>query len=358
MKQTIVMILLALFLVGCEQNEIEKTEEKDPLVVDEEVLSVKTLKTSEENLRFVAGWLDDMNIAYVDHHDAEDRLQVFNLKTGEIHTIYTDASIISEVLIHRSKKQLLVKTSDTSTEANMTVIDTEGQVLDELTVESSELEIQWNDAEASKLLISAFREDWSYQVFLYDMNEKSLEPIELTDPFPQWMGEDQLVYLEGSTIVKESLQTSERSELVSEVNSFHASSEQLVVEIPDEEQTRFTVLDANGEEKHTWQAEHSSETIEDVEFIDDDNIIMSTNLSSDNQEGMSTMVQVIDGEAIKRYDPEVEGGLLNCSPDGGACLVGYRMDTLIDLQTGKTTQWLQVDEEESVIETAEAITEE
>ncbi|WP_153732949.1 YqgU-like beta propeller domain-containing protein [Sporosarcina obsidiansis] len=345
MKQTIVMvsILITFLLVSCDQKDVEQVEEKNEPLMDEKGLSVQTLITSEEDFRFVAGWLDKENIVFVDHHDTVDRVRKFNLATGDIHTIFTDTDTISEVLIHSVEKQLLVKTASVPTEANVIIIEKDGEVLTELTVESSELEMKWNDVDATKLLISAFQEDWSYQVLLYDTIDQSVETVELVDPFPRWVGKDKIGYLEDSTLMKRSLSSGEESVVMKNVNSFYAFFDQLVVEVAEED-TQYSLLTEGGEIKHSWNAENTLETVEDVKILNDNNIIMSTTEYTENNYDYTTVLHIIGDKLEKQFKLEIEGGLLSCSPSGEVCLVGYSLDTLIDLQTGETTNWLQVDE--------------
>lgn len=335
------MISMALFLVGCEQTETEKPEELNKTADEKEVFTTKTLPRAEEEMRFVAGWLDEKQILYVDHQEKVDRLRSFNIETGEVHTMFTDQAAISEVLIHPSKEQVLIKTANDATEANIVILDKDMHILDEMTVESSELELQWNAADSSQLLISAFQEDWSYQVMRYDTNDRMVQPIELDSPFPKWLGEEQIVYLDDTELIKETILANEKELLAANAVEFHSSGDQLLVGTSDEEQKEYTLIDSSGEEKYSWEAENPSEMIEDIEFIDEDNIIMSTKEDLYDGEQSAVFIHIQEGQEVKRYETDTEGGLIDCSPDGNSCLIGYSLDIILQLDTGKIVKWTE-----------------
>ncbi|MDV6377902.1 hypothetical protein ORD22_06450 [Sporosarcina sp. GW1-11] len=339
MKRIILPTIATIFLLGCQQQEVEAPEPTSS--VEEEVVT-QTVNVSEEEFRFVAGWLDDQTIGFVVHQEEEDRLQTFNIVTGEVETLYTNPAIISEVLIHPSKQQFLVKTADKSTEANIIVFTNEAQVLDELVVESSELEINWNPVDPSELLLSAFADDWSYQMYLYDAKEQAVTPITLADPFPQWLGGKDVVYIEDTALVKETLETNEKKILAPEANQFHASSTQLLLVVFEDETSNYKLFDVEGEEISTWISEDPTQVVENVEMIDEDNIIMSTtNQTSATPTAFVHHVQ--HSKEVKRYEVDIESSLLSCA-SAYTCLTGNRFETLLQLETGETVDWLIINE--------------
>ncbi|PIC65387.1 hypothetical protein CSV79_01840 [Sporosarcina sp. P13] len=335
MKRIISLTVLVSFLLGCQQLEVKEPESTPP--VDEEVV-IQKLNVSEEEFRFVAGWLDDQTIGFVVHQDGEDHLQTFNIKTGETETLYTDTAIISEVLIHPSKQQFLVKTADDSTEANIIMFTSDAQVLDELVVESTELEINWNPVDPSKLLLSAFADDWSYQMYFYDGKEQAVTPITLTDPFPQWLGEEDVVYIEDTALVKESLETNEKIILAREANQFHAASTHLLLEVFEDETTYYKVLDVQGEEKFSWLSEDPTQLAINVEMMNNNNIIMLT-MNQSSATPTAFLRHLKNGEEVHQYEVNMDAGLLSCA-SAKRCLMGKRLETLIELETGEMVEWL------------------
>ncbi len=335
------MISLALLLVGCEQIKTVKPEELDESVDRKEAFIPKTLPLGEDEPRFVAGWLNEKQILYVDHQETADRLRSFNIETGEVHTMFSDQNNISEVLIHSSKEQVLIKTANDATEANIVILNKDMNVLDEMTIESSELELEWNAVDSTQLLISAFQEDWSFQVMRYDTKDRMVQPIEIDSPFPKWLGEEQIVYLDNNELINEKSSVNEKEVLATDAVEFRSLADQLLIGTVDGEQKEYTLIDSHGEEQYSWQAENPSEMIEDIESIDEDNIIMSTRADVYDGEQSAIFVHMQEGQEVKRYETDTEGGMIDCSPDGNSCLIGYSLDTILQLDTGETVKWTE-----------------
>ncbi|PID16816.1 hypothetical protein CSV63_02715 [Sporosarcina sp. P34] len=339
MKRILISIVCALFLMSCTRSEDVEKEEQ---LVENEAEPVEKLTASQEDIRFVAGWLNEMAILFVNQKDAEDRLLSFDWKTGDIHTLFTTTATISEVQVHPTASQLLVKTADDSTEAVIHILDHAGTKLNEVSVESSELEIQWNESDASQLLITAFSDDWSYEIMRYDANDDTLVAVELPDPFPRWLGAEELVYMEDVVVIKQALSTGEETILANNANQFHTSSDQVLIESFEDKHIRYTVIDANGKEKHLWFSEDDSFVMDHAAFSDDTTLMMTVT----NQTEMrptSFLVKIQDGKEVKRQELEA-GGSLVCKDN--KCLIGYSLDTWMDIETGETVKWLDIKPQE------------
>ena len=339
MRKLFIPMVCASLLIGCTQSEedeteVQPTENESP----PEEQSMEILTTTEDDIRFVVGWLNETTILYVDQYDTKDRLQSFDLKTGDIHTVFTNTSIISEVQIHSSALQILVKTADNSTEAIIHILDHTGATLNQVSINSTEVEIQWNDMDASQLLITAFAEDWSYEIMRFDANDDTLVSLELANPFPGWLGIEELVYMEDTDILKESLSTGEKTMLANDANQFHSAKSQVLIEAFEGEHIRYSILDSKGEVKSTWLAEDDSFMMEQVVFIDETTLMMTV---TDQTEIMPTsfLVEIQEGEEVMRQELS-EGGSLDCK--GHKCLTGYNLDTWVDIETDEVVKWLKV----------------
>ncbi|PIC84775.1 hypothetical protein [Sporosarcina sp. P1] len=336
MKRILIPVVCACILIACTPSEEVENEEQR---VENETEPVETLTASKEDIRFVAGWLNETAILFVDHKDDEDRLLSFDLKTGDIHTLFTSTATISEVQVHPSASQLLVKTADDSTEAIIHILDHAGTLLNEVSIESSELEIQWNDIDASQLLITAFSDDWSYEIMRYDANDDTLVAVMLPDPFSSWLGAEELVYMEDLDVVKQLLSTGEKTTLANNANQFHSATDQVLIESFEGERIRYTVLNAIGEEKYSWFVEDHSFVMEQAVFLDE-NTLMMTITDQTEMKPTSFLVKIQDGEEVKRQKLP-EGGSLDCK--GDKCLIGYSLDTWINIETGERVKWLEIE---------------
>ena len=146
------------------------------------------MKLESAKFHFVVDWLSDTEIVFVEKEESFYNLKTFNVTTGEIETLYTESMIIVDAIVHPTKELILVHTSNNSTSAIVKIISLEGVVLDEISIASSELAIEWNELDPDLILLTAFYQDWTYDVLVYNAKEKEINTITLEDPFPKWLG--------------------------------------------------------------------------------------------------------------------------------------------------------------------------
>ncbi|PID22974.1 hypothetical protein CSV61_00520 [Sporosarcina sp. P3] len=335
MKRILVPLACSVFLIACTQSEDIETEEQP---VENEVELVETLTASQDEIRFVVGWLNETEILFVDNKDTEDRLLSFDLQTGDIHTIFSTSATISEVQVHPSASQLLVKTADDSTEAILHILDHAGTPLNEVSVASSELEIRWNGSDASQILITAFSDDWSYEILCYDATDDTLVAVELPDPFPHWLGTEELVFIEDADVLKQSLITGEKTLLANNANQLYSATDQVLIESFEGEQIRYAIVNSAGEEKNSWLVENDGFVMDRAVLLND-NTWMMTVTNQTEMMPTSFLVKIEEGKEVMRQELP-EGGTLDC--EGDKCLTGYSLDTWIDIETGETVKWLEI----------------
>ncbi len=177
----IVLSITVWMLASCTKNTIEedlpveKNRQDHERVEEVEAIenTIKALTADPAKFHFVAGWLSDTEIIFVEKDTGIYTLNTFDILTGETDVLYEESTFIVDVLVHPSKKALLVHTAADSTAATVKIISAEGAILDEISIISSELAIDWNDIDPKLVLISAFYEDWTFDVFLYDGNEEA-----------------------------------------------------------------------------------------------------------------------------------------------------------------------------------------
>ena len=85
-------------------------------------------------------------------------------------------------------------TSDHPNSAVIKVVEVaDGTVQHQVEIDSTELAIEWNRGNPEKILFTAFHEDWSFDLFVFNGHDDSLSIIELDDPFPKWAGENTIM---------------------------------------------------------------------------------------------------------------------------------------------------------------------
>lgn len=64
---------------------------------------------------------------------------------------------------------------------------------------SYELTYTWNKFNENDLLMTSFSEDWSYQVYQVNIEEKKIKKIEVKEPFVQWQSATTILFQDWDT---------------------------------------------------------------------------------------------------------------------------------------------------------------
>lgn len=359
MKKVIAILsVILLILAGCagkEDDFTKKIEKKSPDIKKEEV--IKKLTADLANFHFVADWLTNTEIVFVEKDTGVYFVKSFNIRTGEMKILYEESSIIIDVFIHPSKEQLLIHTTDNPASGTVKIISLDGVVQHEVTIESSELEIEWNDIDPSLILMTAFYEDWTYDVFLYDGVENDVRLIPLENPFPKWLGTEKIILTDisghaldgGELYIYDRLSGRQKSADTNGVIHYDTYKESLLLmQISEDEKMTYKILDENQSILSEWQmpavSNYSEWVIPEIHWVSNDHIVLASAESEGQQDELKEpyqLVQVVEGEQ-ELIIKEVLAGPLTCSPDGEKCLMGYTFEKLIDIKSKEETFWLRL----------------
>ena len=361
MKKVIaVLSVILLILVGCagkEDNLTKKTEEKLPDVKKEEV--IKKLIVDSAKFHFVADWLTNTEIVFVEKESGLYFVKSFNIKTGEVKKLYEESSIIVDVFIHPSKEQLLIHTTDNPASGTVKIISLDGVVQHEVSIESSELEIEWNDIDPSLILMTAFYEDWTYDVFVYDGSERNVRLLTLENPFPKWFGTEKIILTDisghaldgGELYIYDRKSGQQKSVDINGVIHYDTYQESLLLmQINEDGKMLYKILDKDQSILSEWQmpavSNYSEWVIPGVHWISKDHIVLASAESEGQQDELQEpykLAQVVKGEQ-EIIAEEVLAGPVSCSPDGEKCLTGYTFEKLIDIKSKRESRWLLLGE--------------
>ena len=343
-------------LVSCENQSSMGDEIELPLVEDEvevEVDLFETLKLESAKFHFVVDWLSDTEIVFVEKEESVYNLNTFNVNTGEIDTLYSESMIITDAIIHPTKELILLHTSSNSTSANVKILSLEGVVIDEISIASSELSIEWNDLNPDLILLTAFYPDWTYDVLVYNGKEKEINTISLEDPFPKWLGQ-QIVSvhipehpLEGGSLhlYDWALETSEPLPYEDIVHFKTYGNSLLIVGIENGE-AEYQLIGQDGTILNTWTfpavSNYSEWVFPDLTWIDNKTIITLATKSGGELDELREPFMLVKIEAGEEVVISNESKLtsLKCSPDGEKCLTGNSSEKLIDVEKKEEFNWL------------------
>ncbi|MBK3493996.1 hypothetical protein JFL43_03800 [Viridibacillus sp. YIM B01967] len=365
MKKTIVYLVLtcAIFLVGCNKNEepkpdsdaeLKNSEEIEPKKVATDVLDY-SMKT--ENLHSIVGFLSETTILYVAYESDNFHLVSYNLFTGEKETIYTEADQIIQVMIHPSKKQIIVHSSVNSSSATVKIISLKGTILHNIDIPSSELSIIWNPSNPQLVAFTAFQGDFSYQCYVYEGEQETLHKIDPSNPFLLWQSDDILLYnrwaarqLNGGTMMELNWKNGQEhpTDLKKIVYLDTDKDARLTVQI-DFETEQFSYLLKNKNKEATWQApalsNYSQWFVPDLIWLEDQSmmaIVPTEGGLMDNYSGKFKLMK-ISGDKVEELVTLDDFAMINCSPKGSLCLYGNELEQAISFEPYNSKQWLTLE---------------
>lgn len=351
MKRIVVIIGIILCIIsGCSG----KTEPPEPEVEQVEQEKVKFEKeiqqmlVDESSFYFIVDWLTNEEILFVDYEDDNYRLKSFHIYSKEIKNVYETEMMIIDVLIHPSKEYLLVHTSATDTSATVKILTLDGMVQNEVTVESVELEIEWNDLDFSSVLLTAFYEDWSFDAFLFDGETNDIQLLPIQSPFPKWLGTNHFVVAtdmldsESELVIYDVVTGAQQSLDEGKILLYDTFKDALLlVQLTHDEKAKYTILNVALEEIGNWTIEpikeYSEWILPNFDWLTEKSIVtfQSKKAGTSNYE----LIKYEDHE-IDVLLNDVEDTSLICSPDAKKCLTGHGLEKILDLDNNTTSDWL------------------
>lgn len=353
LKRGVVIIgMIVFFLVGCVKDE-ESSKEIEEVEVEEtheEIeKEIQQFVVDPSSFHYVVDWLTDEEILFVEKEGKKYHLKTFNIDTKSIRMVYEEQEIVTDVLIHPSRTDLLVQTASSSESATVKRVTLEGVVQSEVTVESTELAVDWNDVDASFMILTAFYEDWSFDSFFFDGTTNELILLQTESPFPKWLGTEYLVLSNlDETVMIYDIQTGEKKTVnESNIASFDTFKESLlIVHSNDEEKMIYSLLNQSGETLKSWETAFSRDDMmlnpPVFEWLDETSFLALQPV--ENGQAVNPIVELVKYEEAEEtvLMSDLVNSELACSPNHEKCMVGYSFEEIVDLKKRKTFSWLQL----------------
>lgn len=364
MKIWIVFIIF-FFLSSCNLNTTTVPPKTDnPPVGNSQPNEEKILKTySTANSTFdrVVGWVSETSLVIIERDRDEFQLYSYDVYSAEKLLITTVNKPITHVKIHPFKKHLAIIMSDNSLQATIKIVNIEGKTIDELTIESSEIFVDWNPTNVNLLLITAFNKDWTFDSFSYSSLTQEMTIVPTLHPILKWSSEDSLVVINwiaedallGGTISEISIPTSEVSESEDSGYIYFDMNKDLFVsvkidQINEEFVYHLTNVMTNEVKVYRMPAlsNYSQWFVPEIFWTEEGSFL--TYIASkpgliDSFDGELQLAEFnLDSQKIK--DPEFSYMPLQCTPSGNQCLTGTRSEEIWNLGSGDIFKWLEITE--------------
>ena len=363
MKRVVMLLgLMLIFITACssEKPTTVDVDNEDPILQVEEDSnqSVHSFKANPSFFHFVGDWLTDSKILYVEKNEIY-QVNYFDIETGESGMIYEDTSFITDIIVHPSQEYILIHTSDQSDVASLKVLTTEGAIMHEMEIASTEITVNWNPVDAQKLLITAFHEDWTFDIFIFNGHVENLFIVNIDDPFPKWAGTDQVVsifftehLLDGGNLQFLNVENDEITYSESgDIIYFDTYGDRLLtVKAPVNDLFTFSMSSLDGKVISEWQmpavSNYSEWVIPEVEWINENHMLFKSAQKSGQLDDIGQSFNLhewIDGVSSTVME-DMGAEPLKCSPTGKYCLSGYTSEELIEKDTGVKQNWIYFEE--------------
>ncbi|MCU9613869.1 hypothetical protein OEV98_09885 [Caldibacillus lycopersici] len=366
MRNTRLWMTLCIFIIlltGCQTGQLEEKQrsitlhgsrpevannlQKSPAM--ENSTTFMPLEVDQQSFRFIIGWLNNEEILLYESIDGKSVVSSYNVKTGEKLERLSLAQSIITAEISPAKEQLLIHTAPSAYEAQINIyqLDTWESIY-ETTIESAEISYEWNGNDESKLIVTAFYQDWSFATFLLNTDEKEMQQMQFPQPFILWLNDTDFVYLNWdtdspSTTAPVVRKGDREEELFPNKQFYHLFSWKNVmmtisVSEEDEDSAEFQFLDSELHPLYTFEIPHlrkySGWQIPYFDWVPTETTFMviepnTSGLSDEYAGGFRLVARNIANEQSEVIMESIDNAPLSCSPDGKYCLVGYQLEQIV-----------------------------
>lgn len=349
-------------LAGCTGKDAGK---KEPLNLLENEVNEKAKqkihKMSADLAKFhlVAGWWTNDQILYVEKSEGIYYMKTFDIRSGETDTVFTETDLVVDVFIHPTEEFFLLHTSEGISAATLKVVDYLGIVHNEVTIASSELEVEWNAHNSNLILLTAFDMDWDFDVFLYDREKSELEVVNVSEPFVKWYSENEVMMtkisehtLDGGQITIYDLESGQEAfsglEDIVYIDTY--DDRLFVVKMIEDHLAEYKILDRDFDVISSWTmkvlSNYSEWFIPEPFWVSNVELLLPMSEEGgqlDELSGRLKLVQLRDGkQEVVLEDVNITSQIV-CSENGEMCLTGNSLEQIIDVKHGEISTWLNVE---------------
>ncbi|PFP31228.1 hypothetical protein COJ96_00890 [Bacillus sp. AFS073361] len=356
------LFIPVLILGACAQNEQVKQKvpakhgKTNSLVTNASEDKWKLpISIPEGEFSKLAGWLSEKQILYITNLEQTSSIYRYELFTGKSELIYKSEYPIINVQISPSRKSILIHASKTNAEGLVTIIDTKGNVIFKKDFPSYELAFEWNPYNESRVLVTKFAEDWSFQVLLLDLEQSTTTELDVPQPFMKWIASNQIAWISWNVdqpslfapLNSRNLDTGMEKKLFSSVIHFSAFPDltmTVTINEQDQSMSSYSFYDKDLRKLSTFSmpqlTKYSDWLVPFYDYNKEKGQFTTLRpLSSGESDAYSEGFQLLNYNIKNGRSELIMEGLENepliLSPTGGALLYGNRFEKIIDLNHKK-----------------------
>lgn len=295
------------------------------------------------------GWLNNEEFVYVANHKD---LHIYNLKSGENRSLFESQYPVVTTLISPDRNKILIHSSPSTFEGMLSIIDIQGNEIFNKRLPSVEMVIEWNQFDTNQLMITTFKQDWSFTNYLLNLTSNQLPSVDIRKPFVKWITKEKLVFLDWSeddlSLLSPLVQTSLNKEekiLVEDVFHFDVVQDKVftITIDPTGERANYSFFNEKMKEKVSFQVpvltNYSEWLIPYYEVHNKGTFITFTPKESGEADSYNNSFQLMSYDLSsnnKEIILEDSDNLpFKCSPNLDYCLMGYQLESLFSLDLKK-----------------------
>lgn len=375
MKRVLFIITIVLcMLSGCQSpptpKEVSnapllsnhaKPKPFNPLILHNETLEM--LSIPAEQFSTVAEWLNDETILYIENDGTGSKVLSFHILSGETELFFESAETIISVTANSDFDLFLIRSAPSYTEGKLSIVSDYGELIAEWNfVDSIDLVTSWDPYTGEKLLVSSFKEDWSYDTYILDVPTQNMIKKNVDDPFVQWLSEERVGFINWNQemplleapLFSYNLTTNEAKEILEKVVTFQSYHKLLftVGDVKDEHIGLYTFYRLPDFES-VYSYEAPLLTMYSNYFIPYSAYVVGTERfftfeplsagSIDAYAGGFQFVEVDVAEGTKKVlYGDMENKPIKFSPNGLLCLYGYQLEQILIPSTGEMLNLVEV----------------
>jgi hypothetical protein len=303
----------------------------------------------------VIGWLNNHEIVYVTNEVQGSNLYRYDLKKGISKLLYESKFPIVTILISPDYNKLLIHSSPSTYEGQVSIINTEGKEVYSDSFPSVEMVFEWNQFNTEQLFITAFKADWSFTNYFLYLDKKELTSNDVRKPFAKWTGERRLAFLDWnendislvSPLIEKELG---KEEILLRKGIFHFESfdnKILTITVESGEQlAKYTFYSKNMVEQFSFEtpilSSYSGWVIPNYGMASDQKefltmIPLESTEADTYREGFQLISYNIKSGKKEILLENTENVPFTCSPNNTLCLMGYQFEKLFSLQNRTMT---------------------
>jgi hypothetical protein len=367
MFQIVFLLIFSSFISACTHQqdakpspskEIDKDNKKPSQPVEAWKLPIEI---PEGEFYKIGGWFSDHQVLYITNLEQSSSVYFYNLLTGKSELLYKSEVPIVTIQVSPSKKNILIQSSPSTYEGQVTILSPEGSELMKQSFPSYELAFEWNPFNESEILISSFKEDWTYQMLLLNIEQSKTTDLSIPQPFIKWVGEDEVAYLNWdetspslfAPLLSKKIGAEGEEVLFNDVlqfSTYHNILMTVTARDGEQLQASYHFYNKDNQQLYSFSIPHltmfSGWLVPYHDFNESKGKFITLKpLKSAEADAYSEGFELVSYDINKGISSMILQGLKNepilLSPSGEAALYGNRFEKIINLETNEISEFIK-----------------